>query len=400
MTLRTLFGLIRRYLVSALIIAALAGAAAGALSLLRNSPDHVASATISLRLTQDGSSGPVTEATVVSLTASAPALFRSPSVLQPAGESLTPPMTGEALFKRIDFRAPTSSLIFTALLTDPDGARAEDALKAVTAEFTREVEAGALTGPGGVRLEIASVDLRAEVAPGSSLGASGVAMVALAVGGLVGLTYLLVRVLLDNKIRTTSDIEELTDDAVVAHLAGGTNSEVPQLARNFTFLAPNPDARVVALSGLTSSDEAAALAPMLVAALSAQGDTAIAVDLDLEGRPLGDGPGAAEYLVDPGAALVPHGALLPAGGPVPNPLDLLGRPSLGTLLERLAEEYRWVVVVAGPLLPSSAGAMTMLAADWSLMVVEAGRDTRGQLREGLDVLELAGVSPAGIVLRD
>ncbi|MBB1511523.1 hypothetical protein H5399_02695 [Tessaracoccus sp. MC1627] len=399
MTLRSYLHLIRRYIVGALVVGALAAVAAAAASQFLNSPDYTASATLTMRLQQD-SSGPVTEATVTSLTASAPALLRSALVLGPAGQSLAPPMASEVLDRRIKFAAPTSSLVLTAMLTDPDAERAEAALRAVMDEFERLVADGALSGPGGVRLEVADVSISTQESAGTALGVMGAAIVAAAVGALVAFSYLALRVLLDNRVRSPRDLESITDDAVVAHLTGDDVDAVSVLARNFSFLAPTTGSRVVALAGLASSDAAAALGTAVVQQLQAQGQAAVAVDLDLAGRPFGDGgPGVAEFLADPATSTIaPERNRLHAGGPVPNPVDLLTRPSLSSLVERLRVHDRWVILVTSPLLPTSAGALGLAAADWALLVVDASTDSKSRVRDGLNVLELAGVHLSGLVL--
>lgn len=402
MTLRSYLHLIRRYIVGALVVGALAAVAAAAASHFLNSPDYTASATLTMGLQQDSSSGPVAEATVTSLTASAPALLRSALVLGPAGQSLAPPIASEVLDRRIKFATPTSSLVLTAMLTDPDAQRAETALRAVMDEFERVVADGALSGPGGVRLEVADVSISTQESAGTALGVMGAAVVGAAVGALVAFSYLAMRVLLDNRVRDPRDLESITDDAVVAHVKGDGVEAVALLARNFAFLAPTTDSRVVALTGLASSATTAALATTIVQQLMAQGQAAVAVDLDLDGRPFGDrGPGVAEFLANPAASTIaPERNRLSAGGPVPNPVDLLTRPSLSSLIDRLRADDRWVILVTSPLLPTSAGALGVAAADWALLVVDASADSRSGVREGLNVLEVAGVHLSGLVLSD
>lgn len=91
-------------------------------------------------------------------------------------------------------------------------------------------------------------------------------------------------------------------------------------------------------------------------------------------------------------------AVLPAGEPMSNPLEVLQRESSARLLDELLDQFDRVVFDTPPVVPFSDAAILAAAADVTLLVVRAGRTARPTIERAVRALE--GATIAGVVLND
>jgi capsular exopolysaccharide synthesis family protein len=106
-------------------------------------------------------------------------------------------------------------------------------------------------------------------------------------------------------------------------------------------------------------------------------------------------PGLAGALLDPGLTLADAIrvrmpfilGVLPAGGPVSSPYEVLNSPRLGELLDAARQRYDFVILDTPPLVPFPDCRAITRWIDGMLLVVAAGRTPRPLLVEALGVLD-------------
>lgn len=403
MILRSCARWVARYWVTTLIVGIVAGVLGGIVYAALNKPEYTSSATISLKAVESGNTTPGAQSIVQQLSASALALFTSPRTLEPAGKSLTPPISTSQLQQNLTVRAPSDSLVFTASINATDSDRATAVMTAVTSEFKKAIEAGGLPSFGNVSLGVGDITIKTELAAHTVKGRLPSLVVGFAVGLLVGTFYLFVRVLINDRIWTPEDIHALTDDAVLSASENGSLADTARVVKEgLPFFVPAGEPRTVAISSVDGSS--ISLARELANQISAAGDRVALVDTDLANRPLGDGGAgfadAAAGLVPASEAVSPVGGVnvVLAGGPAPNPIDLLSRGQASEFIASLSEKHQWVIISTATMVDSSAGAAGARLASATLLVVDQGSTTRQNLRDALDLVKMTNVQVAGIVL--
>ena len=388
MSVRSYLRLVSRYWLGALLAGILAAVLGAMVVQFTNKPEHTTSLTITMHVTEQGTSPTGEKPAIDQLAASAPALLTSPRVLTPAGKTVDP----------ADVRTPNQSLVFTASLSGPEE-RVTTVMNAIGNEFRAAVDDNALPSYAGVKLTVGSIEVTTEPSAASTMGTLTRAMVGVAVGLLVAFLYLFLRTFLDDKIRSPEDLREFTDDAVLT--ASGLNDMAQLLSQGLPYLSAGPGENVIAVSGIDS--EATDLARELASATARSGASVALVDLDLASRPLGNAQGLADVVgqratladvVSPADGIDVVGA----GGPVPNPGEFLTRTGYAQALRELGATHDWVLVNTGPLTASSAGVLGAKLADTTLLVVRRGTSSRRDVAQVLNLVEATGVKVAGLVL--
>ena len=95
---------------------------------------------------------------------------------------------------------------------------------------------------------------------------------------------------------------------------------------------------------------------------------------------------------------VENGFVVPVSNLLENPSTLLEDPRMGELLDRLAEEYRYVIIDSPPLESVADGALIASLCDGALLVVRSGMTSRRLVRQSLQQLERVGCRVLGMVL--
>lgn len=309
----------------------------------------------------------------------------------------------------------------TAVANDADLARRiADSLIEVSAEKVRELEGA--ESPVKLTL-LASANLSdVERSPSVSRYLSiGI------LGGLVcGYGLAVVRSMLDRRVRSLSEIQELTDVPIVGVLpqseAIARDSDVAlesdfqaaeavrKLRTNLRYARVDERFRICLVTSPMPTEGKSSVAVQLARVMALAGENVLLVDADLR-RPtvqktLGTSNpiGLTQVLAKavPLERAVTHTSVegmyvLPAGGMPPNPSELLGSKRMQELLESLARKC-FVIVDAPPTLPVTDAALLSASADGVLLVLRAGKSSLDDMTSALDSIERAGGNTVGIVL--
>lgn len=93
-----------------------------------------------------------------------------------------------------------------------------------------------------------------------------------------------------------------------------------------------------------------------------------------------------------------NGHIVPVTTLLENPSALLEDPRLGELLDRLAEDYRYVIIDTPPLDNISDGALIASMSDGAVLVVRCGETSKALVRQSLQQLDRVGCPVLGTVL--
>ena len=360
------------------------------------------------------------------------ALADSALVLDPVIDELGLDVTPQALRSRVSVSAPAGTSIVDVTVTDTNAGRAAEIANAITASLKNVTSDVVPTGPDGDEIVTVTV---VEPASESSRPVSPRPVVNIALGliaGVVlGLGQALVRRLLDSRIRTRDDLEEITDAPVLAsvvHHKGSDRAKDEAAPARGTAWASDESYRklrtavgFVALGGerrssivVTSSVQGEGkteTSTNLAKVLAETGARVLLVDADLR-RPqvgarlgLDDELGLSDALTgraDLNDVLlsVDDLSVLTAGTVPPNPSELLGSEAMAELLALVEAHFEYVILDAPPLLPVTDAAVLSHQAGGAVVVARAGVARQNQLTEALSILEAADASVYGVVLND
>ena len=360
------------------------------------------------------------------------ALADSALVLDPVIDELGLNVTPQALRSRVSVSAPAGTSIVDVTVTDTNAGRAAEIANAITASLKNVTSDVVPTGPDGDEIVTVTV---VEPASESSRPVSPRPVVNIALGliaGVVlGLGQALVRRLLDSRIRTRDDLEEITDAPVLAsvvHHKGSDRAKDEAAPARGTAWASDESYRklrtavgFVALGGerrssivVTSSVQGEGkteTSTNLAKVLAETGARVLLVDADLR-RPqvgarlgLDDELGLSDVLTgraDLNDVLlsVDDLSVLTAGTVPPNPSELLGSEAMAELLALVEAHFEYVILDAPPLLPVTDAAVLSHQAGGAIVVARSGVARQNQLTEALSTLEAADASVYGVVLND
>lgn len=255
----------------------------------------------------------------------------------------------------------------------------------------------------------------------------------LAVGFLLGLVLgvatVLLRQVLDVKVRTKEDIESLTENiAVIGSIPFDSNAarnplllgtgplstrseSFRGLRTNLAFVGTAERARTIVMTSSLPGEGKTTTAANLGVVLAESGASVCLIEADLR-RPrlldyfgLEGSVGLTDLLIgraDLADILQPYGkhqlSLLGAGQIPPNPSELLGSPAMRECLQELSEKFDYVLLDAPPMLPVTDSAVLSTLTDGAVVVVGSGLVTKDQLATALGGLEAVQSRILGIVL--
>lgn len=249
---------------------------------------------------------------------------------------------------------------------------------------------------------------------------------ALALGGLAGLSLALLVHFMDDRVRTPSDLTALPCPVlgVIPYRRAFGPAALRQAAppealtealraiRN-TLLAGNtaPPLRSLLLAGIERDDGCVTVAVLLGMAFAAAGRKVAIVDADLR-RPrahtwfdLQDNGGVTAFLTGAApvhtlvqATSVPGLSLLSGGPASPQPAALMDSPKLETLLSELKRHYDMVMVACAPLGTCDDAMGLARHVETSVLVAACGRTTVGAITAAAGRYAPMGLALSGVIL--
>ncbi|WP_349426430.1 polysaccharide biosynthesis tyrosine autokinase [Microbacterium sp. LWS13-1.2] len=355
-------------------------------------------------------------------------LVTTPIVMNPVIAELELGTTANDLGARVEASAALNTTLITITVTDTDPVRAAETANALAMSLTAVVEQ--LETPNGTDTSPVSLERVKDALPPLEPSSPNVPL-NLALGALVGLALgigvAVLRAVLDTRIRTPRDVEQVSDRPIIGAIAFDPRAkERPLIVHadplspraesfrsmrtNLQFLENEGRASFVITSSVPSEGKSTT-AINLAIALADAGKRVALLDTDLRK------PKVAEYLgIEGGAGLtdvligrarlsdvmLPWGNrslyVLPAGKIPPNPSELLGSKSMRQLLEALERDVDIVLCDAPPLLPVTDASILAKQTNGAILIVSAGHTNRHQLSGAIDALQTAGAHIAGIAM--
>ena len=126
--------------------------------------------------------------------------------------------------------------------------------------------------------------------------------------------------------------------------------------------------------------------------LAEAGLQTVLVDADLRKS------GLAEYSDIVYHTNVKNGDIVPCTNLLENPSTLLEDPRMEELLDKLAEDYRYVIVDAPPLVNVADGVQMAHMCDGAILVVNSGETSKTLVKQSLNQLERADCRLLGVIL--
>lgn len=357
-------------------------------------------------------------------------LLTAPVVLQPVVQSLHLGETPTELAGRVVATVPVDTVLINVNIQDSDPHRAQAIANAIGEQFPKTVAdlekvSSRSSSPVKVTLTKPPTFEASPVSPKPSRN--------LALGFVIGLLLavgsVLLRHMLDTKVRTKSDVDDLVDGAAVIGtipfdtgaldhpliLEGGQLSSRSEsfraLRTNLAFVGTAERSRTIVMTSSLPGEGKTTTAANLGVVLAESGASVCLIEADLR-RPrlleyfgLEGAVGLTDLLIgraDLADILQPYGkhqlALLGAGQIPPNPSELLGSPAMRECLQELAQKFDYVLLDGPPMLPVTDSAVLSTITDGAVVVVGSGLVTRDQLRTAVDGLYAVEARILGVVL--
>ena len=417
-----------------ILILLIVGAGAGAAYSVVQTPQYETSTQLYVSVRSEGAAtGDLVQGTTFArqIVASYVEVVPTALVLEPVIDELGLPATVAELAERVSAQAPlnTVNLIITA--TDPDPVLAAQIADAAAASLTTAVQTTLerpATDDGASPVQLTTVQPAAipsePVSPNLKLNIALGALLGLAAG--IGIAVL--RSVLDTRVRTLHDVEQLT----TAPLLGGIafDPDAPKrplivhadprsprsesfraLRTNLQFLNVEDGPRIFVVSSSGPGEGKSTTTANLAIALAETGARVALVDGDLRK------PRVADYMgIEGGVGLTSvligqveladalqkwgRGALfvLPSGPIPPNPAELLGSPAMDHVLTALGEHFDYVLVDAPPLLAVTDAAVLAKKTRGIIMVAASGKAKKQEVQGALRSLETSGGTLLGMVV--
>ncbi|MGH9278707.1 MAG: polysaccharide biosynthesis tyrosine autokinase [Acidimicrobiales bacterium] len=260
------------------------------------------------------------------------------------------------------------------------------------------------------------------------------AVLAIAVGLIVGVALAFLFEQLDDSIKTKEDLERLVRDlpvlGMIPAVSGWKKSDVlvvsqaepsspaaeayRTLRTSVQFLGVDRPIRTLQITSATASDGKSSTTCNLGVSLARAGKRVIIASCDLRRPRLHEFFGLSNAMGFTSVLLGEHGiteAVQPvpkedrlkllASGPLPpNPSELLSSHRASEVLERLSAHSDMVLLDCPPVLPVTDAVVLSAKVDATLIVVNAGSTTGKQLSRTLELLRQAGAPLIGVVFNN
>jgi capsular exopolysaccharide synthesis family protein len=355
-------------------------------------------------------------------------LVATPIVMDPVIAELDLAQTSVELSETVTAASPLNTTLITITVTNPDSVLAADIANALAASLEAVVEGietpdGTETSPVKLTPVKTAVPALTPSSPNVPLNLALGALVGLAIG--IGIAVL--RAVLDTRIRTPRDLEQVTDRPLIGAIAFDPKADDRPLIVHADPRSPRAESFRALRTNLQFLDMGGRSSFVVTSSLPAEGKSTTTINLAIALADAGRRvalldadlrkPKVAEYLgIEGGVGLtdvligrarvsdvmLPWGKrslyVLPAGKIPPNPSELLGSKHMQTLLAELERDFDVVLCDAPPLLPVTDAAILAKSTSGAIVIASAGRTSRHQLQGALDALQTVDANIAGIVL--
>ncbi|MCC2034067.1 polysaccharide biosynthesis tyrosine autokinase [Microbacterium allomyrinae] len=413
-----------------IVVATLLGVGVAAAWSLTRTPEYTTSSTVFVSTQAGGTIGELQQGSnfTQSRVTTYSNLVTTPVVMNPVIAELELDTTAGSLAADVSASAAVNTTLITITVTNSDPTQAADIANALAASLTSAV--AELETPDGTDTSPVRLSRVKDALPPLKPSSPNVPL-NLVLGALVGLALgvgaAVLRSVLDTRVRSSRDIELVTDRPLIGAIAFDPKAKErplivhadPRSPRAESFRALRTNLQFLDMGGRSSFVVTSSVANEgkstttinLAIALADAGKRVALLDTDLRK------PKIAEYLgIEGGVGLtdvligrariadvmLPWGDrslfVLPAGKIPPNPSELLGSHQMQTLLTVLERDFDVVLCDAPPLLPVTDGAILAKATSGAIVAVAAGRTTRHQLGGAIDALQTVGAKIAGVVL--
>jgi capsular exopolysaccharide synthesis family protein len=356
-------------------------------------------------------------------------LLKTPRVLEPAIKSAGLDLTPAQLAGRISGSVPPDSVLIDVNATDDTPAGAQKIAKAVADTFptvVSELETLGTEKSSPVKVTVVK-EAQIQASPVSPRPVRSIVL-GTALGILLGLGAAVLADLLDKKVRTKEDVEELTDATVLGGIPFDSDASKhpliiqsdPHVGRaeafravrtNLQFVDAATHPRVLLLTSSIAGEGKTTTAANLALVLAQSGAKVCVIEGDLR-RPrllsymgMAGSVGLTDVLIDRfelDDVLQPFGALsldvLGAGAAPPNPSELLGSQRMRELIAHLKTRFDFVLIDGAPLLPVADSAVLSALVDGTILVVGCGVVAKDQVDSALENVATVNGNLLGVIL--
>lgn len=341
-------------------------------------------------------------------------------------------VTSAQLARNVSASVNLNSVILSATVVDEDPERAASIANSVGQNFA-DVVINQLEKPEGeaaslVRIETIQPALVPTAASSPNTGLN--ITLGLLLGLAAGIGFAVLRTVLDTRIHSTHDIEQVTDKPVLGGIAFDPETRTRPLivhadpmnprAESFRTLRTNLQfvdvdqaerAKSFVITSAGPSEGKSTTTANLAIALAETGARVALVDGDLRLPTIAaymgieGGVGLTDVLIgqaELSEVLQRWGRgklfVLPAGRIPPNPSELLGSQAMHKMLATLAEAFDYVLIDAPPLLLVTDAAVVSKFTSGALMVAASGSTKKPQLEGAVKALDAIGSRLLGVVV--
>jgi succinoglycan biosynthesis transport protein ExoP len=359
-------------------------------------------------------------------------VVNSAVVLDRVIDDLDLDVTSSELSRNVSASVPPNTVIISATVTDEDPGQAAAIANSVGANFA-DVVVNELEKPDGEAPSLVRIEtIQPALVPTSASSPNAPLNIALGllVGLAAGIGFAVLRTVLDTRIHSTHDIEQVTDKSVLGGIAFDPDTKKRPLivhsdpmnprAESFRTLRTNLQfvdvdhdggSRSFVITSAGPGEGKSTTTANLAIALAETGARVALVDGDLRL------PKVAEYMGIEGGVgltdvLIGHAELrdvlqrwgrgklfvLPAGRIPPNPSELLGSQAMQKTLHALTEAFDYVLVDAPPLLLVTDAAVVSKFTSGAILVAASGSTRKPQLEGAVKALDGIGSRLLGIIV--
>jgi capsular exopolysaccharide synthesis family protein len=357
-------------------------------------------------------------------------LATSSRVLDPVIDELGLSLSPLELARNIEVVTPRDTVILTIQVSSTSPQRAADISNAVADSLADVVgEVSPSNSEGGPSITASTVD--EAVVPQFQVSPSKPrdTLLAGAVGFLFGLTFALLRTLLDTRMPTTEVLRQVVTSPVLGSISrvpksrdgvglvvareplGRSAEEFRVIRSALTYAGVSDRVQRVLVTSTSQSEGKSSFSANFALTLSGLRSRVLLIDADLRRPRIADvfgvegSVGLTTVLLGDisfeEAKLPWHDSgldILTAGVIPPNPSEMLTSEAMHRLLDTVSEQYDYVIIDSPPIQSVADANLLSPMVDGAILVVDASRTRRSNLRAAMTSFDGAGGRILGVVL--